>query len=210
MTEIVYCNIEKYLDTSWQEMLERIPANLHAELLRYKQHKDRLSRLLARIMLQDMLISKGYDPALLTHFQRDKHHRPFLPIPEDFSISHSGSYVLLAFSDHPVGIDIEKKEAIDWREYKSCFHTEESQHLDECIDPLTSFYEIWSKKEAALKLFGNGIVDGLDGFSCINDHFTYKNLEGNFYKLSVDEEYSAHLCSGLKNEGVRTRLFFVI
>ncbi len=77
-----------------------------------------------------------------------------------FNISHSGEYVVCAFADSEVGVDIEKI-----REYRKRvaekFHPEEIAAIENSEDKDLEFFKIWTMKEAYLKCLGTGISKDL-------------------------------------------------
>ena len=97
----------------------------------------------------------------------------FTNLPDlHFSVSHSGEIFACAFSDTPVGIDIQEyKNRPD--ESERCkkianrfFHPDEIDALD--ADTVSAFYAIWTAKEAYVKLTGEGITSDFSSF-CIFD-----------------------------------------
>jgi 4'-phosphopantetheinyl transferase len=83
-----------------------------------------------------------------------------------FNLSHSGEQVSVAFSSESVGLDLEKKERKgDFVELaKRFFHPEEQALLEKGGgDGARAFLELWTAKEAMLKLAGKGIAGGLEG-----------------------------------------------
>ncbi len=79
-----------------------------------------------------------------------------------FNLSHSGEQLSLAFSSEPVGVDLERKERKgDFLELaKRFFHPEERARVES--EGGGVFLEIWTAKEAMLKLAGKGIAAGLE------------------------------------------------
>ena len=97
----------------------------------------------------------------------------FANIPSiHFSVSHSGEIFACAFSDEPIGVDVQEyKNRPD--EAERCrkiaarfFHRDEIDALD--ADTVSAFYNIWTAKEAYVKLTGQGI-DGDFAEFCIFD-----------------------------------------
>jgi 4'-phosphopantetheinyl transferase len=89
-----------------------------------------------------------------------------------FNISHSGSWIVLAFSSHfPVGIDIQSRTGRASRDSLALatrfFHPSEQDSLRraEADQRETLFFDIWSGKEAVIKAFGEGVHGGLRKFS---------------------------------------------
>lgn len=80
-----------------------------------------------------------------------------------FNLSHSGAYVVIAVSGQPIGVDVQKKVSINERVIdKICDEDEAIIVKANCMDIL---HKVWSYKEAAAKLHGDGIVNGMDRFS---------------------------------------------
>ena len=107
----------------------------------------------------------------LARTERGKPYFPNYPSVH-FSVSHSGDIFACAFSGEPVGVDIQEyKHRPD--EAERCrkiaerfFHRDEIDALD--ADTVSAFYNIWTAKEAYVKLTGQGI-DGDFAEFCIFD-----------------------------------------
>ena len=103
--------------------------------------------------------------------ERGKPYFPNTPAVH-FSVSHSGDIFACAFSDESVGVDVQEyKKRPD--EEERCrkiaarfFHRDEIDALD--ADTLSAFYNIWTAKEAYVKLTGQGIDGDFSEF-CIFD-----------------------------------------
>ena len=105
---------------------------------------------------------------------RTERGKPYFPNTPSlhFSVSHSGDVFACAFSDEPVGVDIQEyKNRPD--EAERCrkiaarfFHRDEIDALE--ADTVSAFYNIWTAKEAYVKLTGQGIDGDFSEF-CIFD-----------------------------------------
>ena len=85
-----------------------------------------------------------------------------------FSISHSEEYAVCAFSDRPIGVDIQKIRCISRREKYRFFTEKESRYVNQATLGLSQRYtEIFTKKEAALKMCGLALGNApeIDTFS---------------------------------------------
>jgi 4'-phosphopantetheinyl transferase len=97
------------------------------------------------------------------------HGRPRLRSGDalEFSMAHSGTAVLYAFSTAPVGVDLEAAPArpgLD-RTVGGWLHAAERRMLD-ALDEAErpdAFLRLWVRKEAYLKGAGTGIAHGVDG-----------------------------------------------
>jgi 4'-phosphopantetheinyl transferase len=90
--------------------------------------------------------------------------------PPMFSIAHSGEYVLIAFANEAVGIDIEKiNPQFGYEEILArCFQHSEIGQLQKAGNQHTAFYLHWTRKEALLKATAKGINNELALVPCIN------------------------------------------
>lgn len=90
-----------------------------------------------------------------------------------FSISHSFPFYAVAFSDNPVGIDIEKIREVNPKIAKRMFTEKEKEY---CGDDGVRFLEVWTKKEAYSKCSGNGIAEGFRSFDVFCSEISEKMI----------------------------------
>lgn len=111
-----------------------------------------------------------------------------------FNMSHSGDYVVIAVSDHPVGIDIEHKmrnyEAVARRcfceaEYRDIMglSAEEQPHR---------FLEIWTMKEAYIKWKGEGMKIPFRSFDVCRKDSPARVVDAG--DTDIPEEYVISVC----------------
>jgi len=85
----------------------------------------------------------------------------------DFSISHDGSWTVLAVSKGaPVGVDIESVKTLTREEMEWPLSVVERQHLSEIADEDVgqAFFRYWTLKEAFIKGLGLGVSFPLQDF----------------------------------------------
>jgi 4'-phosphopantetheinyl transferase len=120
-----------------------------------------------------LLHQNGFAPERFIIGRQTKGKPYFKDMPSlHFSVSHSGDVFVCAFSDLPVGVDIQEyKNRPD--EAERCrkiaqrfFHFDEIDALD--ADTVSAFYNIWTAKEAYVKYTGDGIDGDFSAF-CIFD-----------------------------------------
>ncbi len=70
-----------------------------------------------------------------------------------FNLSHSDIYLAVAFSDSPVGVDIEKHREINLKIAERYFTPNERKTVKNSRD----FFYVWTRKEACLKKTGEGL-----------------------------------------------------
>lgn len=166
--------------------------------------KDKCLSLGAGILLSNGLFREGITDAELSYGENGK---PFLCGRDDicFNISHSEKMVICAFSDRPVGADIEAYRHFDDDLANFVYHKSEiGQICSSGIDADIGFTQLWTIKESIMKYFGTGltlepkeiIIDMRDGvsafcskYNCENVCFTQHSANG--YYLTVCSEYKA-------------------
>ncbi len=74
-----------------------------------------------------------------------------------FNFSHSGNVALCAIDSRPVGADVETPRKITPSLIAYTMNDEEQALIASAPESLTAFLALWTKKEAVLKLTGEGI-----------------------------------------------------
>jgi 4'-phosphopantetheinyl transferase len=98
--------------------------------------------------------------------------KPFIVGGPFFNVSHSGDYAAAVVSENaPVGIDIENTERERGGNFsrlaERAFHPDELSRFNE--NPTRQhFYELWTQKEAFVKMRGGGLGIGLKTFSVLS------------------------------------------
>jgi len=131
--------------------------------------------------------------------------KPFIRGKEDFSynISHSGKWVVIAYGDMPIGVDIEK--ICDTEEYMpvEAFTKEERDYINgvEDEDKAKRFTQTWTLKESYVKYIGTGLSTDLNSFSIlIEDMIKIKGDSGIEENLKLEcqlfqSDYYLSVCS---------------
>lgn len=122
--------------------------------------------------------------------------KPYFPAAPwlHFSISHSGAWWVCAFSDAPVGVDLQRVQpALETSIARRFFHPDEGAWL--AGNP-TGFFQLWTAKEACVKLTGQGIDGNFSKFSVVRDGGIVSPIEGTVLRyLPFAEGYVLCLCS---------------
>ncbi len=121
--------------------------------------------------------------------EHEKSGKPYLKNFPDFhfNISHSDNTVAVAFSDSPVGIDIEKLSPVNFKVAKRFFSDIEVNYINNHINSQLAFYEIWTAKEAYFKRSGKGIDRDFRRISVTDSNISknIKTFEKNGFVMSV-------------------------
>jgi 4'-phosphopantetheinyl transferase len=120
-----------------------------------------------------------------------------------FNISHSGDYVVAAFSDREVGIDIEQRGRARVEVATRFFHPAEIAALLAAGEEERKrlFIDYWAIKESYLKYLGTGLTRPLSTFRVeiapagIHLHDERARLPLHVHPCRIDEAYSCFTCS---------------
>ncbi|MBR5717539.1 MAG: 4'-phosphopantetheinyl transferase superfamily protein [Clostridia bacterium] len=170
--------------------------------------KDKRLSLGAGALLEAALAAEGVSDFTMT---TEHNKKPRLAHNDEikFNISHSGTKVMCAISDHNIGCDVEQIISIDMEIAKRFFFVEEYDALMRCRDSESRndlFFRYWTLKESFMKATGLGFELALDGFSIILDGadiFVRQNVDGRsfyFHEYLLNDGYKYAVCSEEKPE----------
>ena len=124
------------------------------------------------------------------------HGKPyFLHAPQlHFSISHSGRRWLCAFSDAPVGLDVQQHRVCQRQALARRFFSPAEQLFLE-QRAYAPFFDLWCAKESYLKYTGEGL-SGLEAVCTVSPEGTFPSVPGVSLKLLFPfAGYSACVCT---------------
>ncbi len=145
-----------------QEALGGISASRREKALRFKHEQGQRECVLAYLLLKralkevygieenpELIELEGGKPMLKDH-------------PEiHFNLSHCKSAVACVIGDEPVGVDIERVRSYNAQLARHTMNDAELQEIEANDDKARAFIRLWTKKEALLKLTGEGIRSDL-------------------------------------------------
>lgn len=193
MINILYINTNSISKEQFCKYLSLLPLNLRNEITRFKFIKDQKLKLFGRLLIQHYHINslKAFN---WNEFKYSDNGKPYLKNGAHFNISHSGKYVIAAFGDDEIGIDIEIIDEIDTYALSQYFHQDEKEYVSSSINEKEAFFRIWTRKEAYLKARGIGIVNGLNNENCLNNSIS--DCETWHIKtVEFHPQYALALCS---------------
>jgi len=99
-------------------------------------------------------------------FSNNAFGKPFLKgFPKfQYNVSHTKNALVIAVSEKPIGVDIEKFKDSDMKIARRFFHNNEIEYILSSKNQDEAFYEIWTKKEAYIKWVGKGLSMLLKSF----------------------------------------------
>lgn len=129
------------------------------------------------------------------HIKYTIHNRPYIEHSNiDFNISHCNEYVIFALSiKSKIGIDIEYNDPrINAIELGSIVFSDYEQNLIQ--NNTSSFFKIWTKKEALIKAYGTGF--GTDDYKLtkLNLEATQELKNATIYNQAIFDNYYIGLC----------------
>lgn len=152
-------------DIIFQKKLKQVSYKRYEKVVGLKIKEEQKRSLAAGLLLETVLMDKGYSPDLI---EQEPGGRLYLPGVNDFyfSLSHSGEYAVCAIADRPVGVDIQKRRETKINLARRFFQSTEADHIEEQPSEKKEdlFFRYWTGKESYLKLTGKGILGGLDSF----------------------------------------------
>ena len=165
MHVLIHDNPQSVTDTELNLLLEGVSAERREKAMRYKFKSGRVQSVLVYRLLQQGL-RQWYGIEEQPRLTFIAHDKPVLADYPDihFNLSHCKRGVACALDDRPVGIDIEEiGDCLDLAVCRHCFNAEEIADIQQSGSPATRFAVWWTRKEAYLKLTGEGLTDNLPG-----------------------------------------------
>ncbi len=140
-----------------------------------------------------LLIKIGIHRLTKIHFEQmqfstNMHGKPILLNDSlYFNLSHTRNHVLCVFSTKvEVGADVEKIENAPFEIMNNFFHTKEIEYINTPYkDRAFLFYDVWTKKEAYLKMIGTGLHDRISEINILSCPFTIETYQVEQYLCSV-------------------------
>ncbi|MDF7666519.1 4'-phosphopantetheinyl transferase superfamily protein [Orbaceae bacterium ESL0727] len=127
-----------------------------------RQSSQRKKQFLVCRSILASLLKQYYQLPILPSIILGDNNRPQFANPDlpDFNISHSQNFVAVAIRRHGrIGLDIELARTRNnyLAVANTFFSKEENAWLAQQVDPLHAFWQLWTLKESALKLYAKGV-----------------------------------------------------
>lgn len=160
----IFDHMEECSEVEVERLLGLASPQRAEQALKYKHIFGQFACLKSYQMLLSMLRkNQMIGPDERPVFDIATHGKPrFSHLPDiHFNISHCKNAILVAIDQRPIGIDVERivtpKESL----VEYTMTSEEANSIHEAPYPEIRFTELWTQKEALLKLRGTGIQGGL-------------------------------------------------
>ena len=164
MTYIICTNISLLDYGDYEVLYGKASPERRCRADRYLQWKDSVRCIIAEALLRCTLDTPVYT------VEKTTLGKPYIKGNDDFyfNLSHSDSWVVIAWGDSEVGVDVEKIKGAEGKEEIALrfFSQEEQKYVFEKKEYMQMrFYEIWTGKESYLKYLGTGLQKDMASFS---------------------------------------------
>lgn len=212
----------EYIEQHFDELVERLYPERKSRVLAFRRREPAYTSIVAGLMLQTLVEEKlGIAPQALV-LEKNENGKPTVQGHPEFyfNLSHAGNYVVLAYGDVPLGVDIEQiREKDNLRVARRCFTEREYAYvsgqkevvsqepadshggLEEKLrfkpdDSLCAerFFYLWTMKESYLKLTGDGISVPLNSFEIDPVQKTVIGTPYRYFMLRMDD-YWISVCA---------------
>lgn len=192
---MVYLN-DDIAHFDWQAALPLLSEQRREQCLKFRHEQGRKTCAAAYLLLCKGL-REEYGISEPPVFEYGEHGKPaIVGFPHiHFNLSHCREAAICVVSSHPVGVDVESV-----REYKESLvhytmNDEEVSQIMQTTRPDVEFTKLWTKKEAVLKLSGEGIHNDMKSVltACPHQIETIVNEEKNYvYSLVYGPSATCH------------------
>ena len=156
----IFDDMTQVTEAEVQRLLPLVDEQRRDEALRYKHLFGQFACLKSWLMLKELLAPLDIHDLKMDY---NEHGKPFLVNhPEvHFNLSHCKDGIAVVVDSSPVGIDIESFRKGNLALINRTMNPIEAEWILSSSDPIETFTQYWTKKEAVVKLRGTGIVDDL-------------------------------------------------
>ncbi|CAA7197570.1 4'-phosphopantetheinyl transferase family protein [Chryseobacterium potabilaquae] len=170
----------------------RLTPEIFKKQMMYKKRESALCFLLGRLLLwYGMNDFFGDNKRLTIRFKNNQ--KPYFENGPFFNISHSGRQVACAINnDFNIGMDLEKIEPISYTEFYEYFTASEQEYITHSTSPISTFYKLWTKKEAFIKADGRGLEIPLNSFNTLENTLYFNSQYFILKELNFSSGYFGH------------------
>jgi 4'-phosphopantetheinyl transferase len=182
-----------------------LPESTAKKASRFQFNAGAQRQLLGELMVRAILCNKFHFQNSEISFDYHENGKPYLKASENahFNISHSGDWVVCAFAQMPVGVDVEKVRRVNFDIARRFFSETEVDQLFSLPEKEQTgfFFDLWTLKESYLKALGTGLTKSLASFTVHHlgdDIFLYdetRKMDVYLKKFMPDKNHKLAVCS---------------
>jgi 4'-phosphopantetheinyl transferase len=192
---VAHCKANCYQEVI-RDYLHYLPTRIINKARLFRLEIDSCRYLLGKILLARGLEMMGYTNVSLDDVRVSSFNKPYFSDSIYFNISHSGNYVVCGVStEYELGIDLEEMRSIDIHDFKQGFTDREWDYIINSPDPVPTFYQLWTKKEAVIKADGRGLHISLLSFDVINEPVMLDSKQWSTKSLFIADGYATHVAT---------------
>lgn len=205
MAEIYIIDInENITNAMWNRILQIISKCKREQIEKYRFETDAKRSAYGEILIRYLICKRTNIMNEDIEFSTNKYGKPYFNNQNEmfFNISHSGRYVVCGWSEHEIGIDVEKKNTAHIEIAKKYFAEDEYKTIISKGEQEQShlFYEYWTLKESYIKYKGLGLRIPLKQCEFVFDGMKYVLMSEdskklNFFHYDIDTEHKMALCT---------------
>ena len=156
----IFDDMTQVTEAEVQRMLPLVDEQRRNEALRYKHLFGQFACLKSWLMLKELLKPLGINDLKMDF---NEHGKPYLKYHPNihFNLSHCKNGITVVVDFSPVGIDIESFRKDNLSLVRKTMNPAEAEWIYSSSQPVETFTQFWTKKEAVVKLRGTGIIDDL-------------------------------------------------
>ncbi len=189
MSKVLKCVVidcDRIDERQYREILFNVSKERGSRAESFKSFSDKVMSAVAGLCMEGLASSLGTKVRRLENgkpvFERDDMH---------LSVSHSGGFVAMAWSDEPVGVDIQRIVPMGNIE-RRLLTDSECKVLEDRSD--RSLTRVWTIKESYLKMTGDGIAKGLPGLDVLSDESPVIKEGYRFHTFDVSDDVIVAIC----------------
>lgn len=192
------------------ELLLLFPKEQAIKIQRFKRSDDEQRSMMGELLTSQILSKKTGTSLTDLEITKSEKGKPSLLNNQNiqFNISHSGQWVVAAFAEKAVGIDVEELKEPAYRIAERYFSKTELENLNRLTgsNKQAYFFDLWTLKESYLKLLGKGLTKSLGSFTVSGGNGSFDLIEGNrineginFKQYKIDPLYKISVCSSAED-----------
>ena len=186
MTYFIFDDMAQCTELDVARLLPMVSDQRRAQALAYKHLHGQYCCLKSYEMLIHLLHATPYACHTPPTFLYNEHGQPRIEGGPCFSISHCKNAIAVAISHSPIGIDIEHLRTAKPELVARTMNQREQERIWQSENPDWAFTQLWTQKEAVLKMLGTGITS-IDGIK--NTLVALDNIELQT-KVHIDKQYA--------------------
>ncbi len=187
-----------------ERLLTFVPESSRRRINAFYREPDAQRSLFGELLIRCLLCEKLSIRNEILLIEYEDKGKPFIRnYPVHFNMSHSGSWIVAAFSSQPVGVDIEQIKKARLEIARRFFTENEFRDLMDATESDRSefFYTLWTLKESYLKAVGKGLTLSLSSFAIKTDQGEYVvDINGTFADahlriVPLEKDYVLAVCA---------------